>query len=133
MILNFSEERKMNPIETKRLIPFVSGEHQLLACGPLSIQPGSTPYRVVLIAKKDGAYSVHNQFFAHYAHDAVHAVHDLTLEEMEKHSHIANGNYFQSGPEGLVKATQKFAERVSEHAQFLASIFRCHEEFDFSL
>jgi hypothetical protein len=82
----------------------------IIAAGPLSKQPGSTAYRIVLIAYEDGEYSVHHQMF-----------NDVTNL---KRSSLAHGSYFKAGPEGLTKATVKFAEKVTAHAEYLASLFR---------
>ena len=91
----------------------------IVAAGPLSKQPGSTPYRIVLVAYADGSYSVHHQTFREDDMDKLQRGEFHTIS-----SSLAHGSYFREGPEELVKATVKFADKVTAHAPYLASLFR---------
>jgi hypothetical protein len=94
-----------------------SSRLNIIAAGPLSKQPGSTPYRIVLIAYDNGEYSVHHQMFREDDLGKLKAGEPVS-------SSLAHGSYFRSGGEELARATKKFADKVSAHADYLPSLFR---------
>lgn len=93
-----------NPVDAGTLIPI---ENDIIAAGPLTKQPHSVPFRVVLRVQPNGGYVVHNQYFP----------------EVGKPS-FCDGSYFQTGPENFVDATKKFADRVTRYAPTLATAYR---------
>lgn len=82
----------------------------IVAAGPLTKQPGTNPYRFVIVAYENGEFSVHTEYFS-----------DITNL---KKSSLSNGHYFKAGPEGFVKAVEKFSEKVAQHAEYMASVYR---------
>ena len=102
-----------NPVEDGTLVEIELGSDgtQVLAAGPLSRQPGTMPYRIVLLGRANGSYSVHSQMFE-------------TLEPVPSGDHFMSGDYFAPGANGLVGATKRFGERVAANAEYLASLWR---------
>jgi hypothetical protein len=95
-------------------------ERGLIAAGPLSRQPQSTPYRVVL-ARDGQGFTVHCESFQ--ASDLASAVGvSFRSTRTVYKSWLSNGYYFKAGE--LVEATKKFAERVAQQAEFLTSLER---------
>lgn len=89
---------------------------QIIAAGPLSKQPHSTPYRIVLVKRNIGGFTVHKEFFE-----------DLPEGDGPYKSSLAEGKYFTSGgteAELLAKATQAFGEMVASHSEYLLSLAR---------
>jgi len=86
-----------------------NGSRTIIAAGPLTKQPGTIPYRHVIVRYENGSYSVHSEGFD-------------SLDGTK--SHLSNGHYFEAGPEGFVKAQEKFAERIVNHAKMHATIYR---------
>jgi len=80
----------------------------VIAAGPLSKQPHTIAFRVVLVQRDDGSFVVWNQYFPNYP--------DRGEQNLE------SGDYFQTHQ--LVESTQRFAERVVRHSGTLASIYR---------
>ncbi len=98
----------------------------LIAAGPLSKQPCTMPYRVVLIQYNDKQYSVHNEYFKDP--EIIRRMNEgiLAKEHVWGESHLENGNYFDS--DSLVDAVSKFAERVARNAQYHQSLYRDEPE-----
>lgn len=106
----------MNTILQGKLFPqsVVPHRDNVLAMGPLSKQPGSTPYRIVLI-ERDDKLIVYAQGFKENENGTL---------DFGKTS-FSQGDYY--GPDELVKATQRFAERTAKHAEYLQSLYRVDE------
>lgn len=89
------------------------GKTPLLAAGPVTKQPSTRPYRVVLIDRGD-KFSVHTEFL----NDA-HA--DLSQP-------ITCGSFFEAGdyyfPDQLHKAYARFAERVANQSAYAETVYR---------
>lgn len=102
-----TQEKEMNPLETGKLVPIsdCDNDGKVIAAGPLSHQPGTMPYRIVLVAYKDGKYSVHTELFN------------------KDRSELCSGQYFKSGPTGLTDATMRFAYKIQNHAPMVETIF----------
>lgn len=81
----------------------------VVASGPLTLQPNTMPFRIVLLAYADGKYSVHSEVFSN-------------LQRNE--SSFSHGDYFANTAEGLIAATRRFAERMVNHADSFKSLFR---------
>lgn len=94
-----------------------STDERIMAAGPLTRQPGTLPYRVVMV-NWGHKLSVHTQYFSSdVAHDG-----DLAVYCENLRNYLENGDYF--GAEELVKCIERFAERCKKHAEFAQSIFR---------
>ena len=88
----------------------------VIACGPLTHQPMTQPYRVVLVALED-QFVVWDQFF-----DLETDVPTVdTLEDYDTGDY-ANGDYFRA--DQLDQATARFAERLATCAEYVKSIYR---------
>lgn len=99
----------------KNLFAIEGSNNKILAAGPLSKQPHSKPYRIVLIGYVDGKFSVHHQIYN--SEDAT------TLDDLKVGgSSLSYGHYFSATQ--LVEATKKFAEVVAHHAEYLESLYR---------
>jgi len=118
-----------NPIETGELIPITThGSCYVVAAGPLTKQPNSMPYRIVLLQWPDGKYSVHDQIYS----DLGNLVDpDVTLlaelgatPNKPPRASLAHGHYFKAGAEGLTDATLKFAHKIQSHAPMVETIYR---------
>ncbi len=100
----------------KGLSPTLTVSHpEIIAAGPLTHQPASTPYRMVLVQKRDGSFVVYTEFFTALPEDVPQL---LPVPS----SSFANGHYFKA--DQLVEATQKFAERLAAKAPEFASLYR---------
>lgn len=84
------------------------GDKRIIAAGPLSKQPSTVPYRIVLLEYGNGSLSVHHQMFN-------------SVDNLAKGS-FAHGHYFQK--DQIADATKKFAEKVTEHSGYLNSTLR---------
>ena len=92
----------------------------ILAAGPLSKQPATTAYRVVLRSRigERTEKSLKNDFGAGFV---VHTQYFPKYPSLEG-SFFEGGDYFDE--KHLVEATRCFAERVTGHAVHLASLYR---------
>jgi hypothetical protein len=81
----------------------------VVASGPLTLQPHTMPFRIVLLAYADGTYSVHSEIFSN-------------LQNNE--SSYSHGDYFGETAEEFIAATRKFAQRMVNHADSFTSLFR---------
>lgn len=91
----------------------------LICAGPLSKQIGTMPFRIVLV-RVGNELAVYTELFDTEGLPKPsfdHAVNDDVPE-----SHLECGSYFRS--DELVKAVQKFAERVERSATSLQSLYR---------
>jgi hypothetical protein len=83
-----------------------------IAAGPISKQPGTIANRVVLVASgqtdRHSQFAVYMEMFPNYP--------DV------KESHFSDGNYFKA--DQLVEATKRFAQRVTNNAGYLTSLYR---------
>lgn len=94
-----------------------SNDTRIMAAGPITRQPGTLPYRVVMV-NWGHKLSVHTQYFSF----DLPADADLAIACEGAANYIENGDYF--GTEELVKCIERFAERCKKHAEFAQSIFR---------
>ena len=83
----------------------------LVAAGPLSKQPCSLPFRVVLVKTKT-QFIVYNETFRQ----------EVLSEFRTNQSDFCSGDYFKDTE--LVAATKKFAERVVRKSETLQSLYR---------
>jgi hypothetical protein len=94
--------------------------NKLIAAGPLTKQPETLPYRIVLIANGP-KFTVHTEYFddSQIIEKTANAQPgDPILAE----SSLSGGNYFNA--DELVKATIAFAERLAKNAEYIQSIYR---------
>lgn len=96
------------PIYTPNAMSDRDESYRIIAAGPLSKQPGTIYYRIILVEYENGSFSVHSQGFNEKA----------DLKANVKGS-WQSGNYFRK--DEIAQATKKFAERVSSQASFLNS------------
>jgi len=118
-----------NPVETGELIPITThGSLNVIAAGPLTKQPGTMPYRIVILQDSDGKYSVHNQVYSDLGNlvdPDVRLLAELgATSDKPPCASLCHGHYFGAGAEGLTKATIKFCEKVRDHAPMVESIYR---------
>lgn len=90
---------------------------RLLAAGPMTKQPGTRPYRLVLLRNGNG-FTVHAEFFP----ENIKFENKLQLNVTEYETDLGGGSYFQ--PHELVRATQCFADRLARNAEFFESLYR---------
>lgn len=88
-----------------------SNRTNVIAAGPLAKQPGTMPFRVVLVQYDDGKFSVHREMFG-----------TLPANDQFAKSDLCSGHYF--GAHELVEATKLFAEKVSDNANDLCTLYR---------
>lgn len=85
----------------------------VIAAGPLSKQPMTKAYRIVLLEQDDGKFVVCSQCF------------DFDeFGDVTQYSR-GDGDYFKQSD--LVRATDRFAQRVKIHAGYLQSLYREEE------
>lgn len=84
----------------------------LIAAGPVTKQPNTSPYRTVLLDWGQDKYSVHEEVFNLQKWQP-----DLPLDEqlIGTPSSLTHGDYFTA--ERFVEATIEFARRIQAHAQ----------------
>jgi hypothetical protein len=92
---------------------------RIIAAGPITRQPGTNPYRMVL-ADTGNELVVWTETFRLDTFDASHD--DLATACREGSSSFDHGNYFQA--DQLVEAMKKFAQRVNNNADFAESVYR---------
>lgn len=85
----------------------------IFAAGPLTEQPGSTPYRYVLV-EREHDFVVWKEKFDEMPKPGT--------VETDSPSHFSNGHYFSK--KELVKAVTNFGERIAETAEFMESLYR---------
>ena len=96
---------------------------ELLAAGPITNQPGTNPFRVILVSWH-GEFVVWNQYWDK---------HEIAPNETLRHfdegalsvkgaGYADQGDYFQ--PSEFAEATARFAERVARSASTIKSIYR---------
>lgn len=101
-------------------LTLVKDDERVIAAGPLTKQPGTCPYRVVIVNWGD-EFSVHNQLFDDSYKDG--PITDLADScSAEFISNLDNGDYFKT--EDFVRCIERFAERCKHNAEFVGSIFR---------
>lgn len=81
----------------------------VVASGPLTMQPNTLPFRIVLLAYADGTYSVHDEILS-------------AMRNNE--SSYSHGDYFGNTADDLIAATKKFAQRVTGNTNSFRSLFR---------
>lgn len=89
----------------------------VIAAGPLTLQPHSKAYRVVLTKWGSDQLTVHNEYF-----DVEGVVEDLQAACSQAKSYFEAGSYFK--PHEMVAATVEFAERVKRYSGPIESIYR---------
>ena len=94
------------------------GDHRVFAAGPLSLQPGGRPYRIVMVKWDDDKISVHQESFD----VKLENVKDLAFDCSDAESSFDNGEYFK--PEEMPEAQRSFGKKIERHAQFTESCFR---------
>jgi len=107
----------MNMIQRAALSP-VPGNHKVIAGGPITLQPHSRAYRVV-IANWGDKLSVHQEIFDV---DKADNADDLAEACRNAESWLDQGSYF--GYDELHKAQSEFANRLTKHAYHVESIYR---------
>jgi hypothetical protein len=109
---------EMTALKDRIALSLVNDDERVMAAGPLTKQPATRPYRVVLV-NWGIQFSVHNQLFA----DNEDPITDLAFScSSSLSSYLENGDYFKV--EDFPKAVERFAERVKRNAEFIKSIFR---------
>lgn len=88
--------------------PLHDDTKRLIAAGPLSKQPMTLPFRVVLVTDGEKLI-VWNEVLPNWPDDTTNG-------------HFLTGSYFSI--EELDKATERFAQRVADKASTLRSIYR---------
>lgn len=91
---------------------------RLIAAGPLTKQPGSRPYRIVLLQMQSyHEFIVCHEFFPNdFSIDVYDGLSEV--ETFREHGHYFNSHEF-------VQAVQKFAEVVNKHAtNYYQSLYR---------
>jgi len=96
-----------------------ASDRMLIAAGPLSKQPMTLPYRVVLLEKQDGSFVVHNETFINT--QIIDLLQVTQRCEGEFSSSLSSGDYFDKSE--ATAATRRFAERVAQNAGYLKSIY----------
>ena len=105
-----------NEFKGKAALSLVPGDVRVIAASPLTLQPGSMAYRIVVAVYLE-QFVVYNEYFK-----VEGVVEDLADACAKADSYFENGNYFQ--PTELAEATHEFAKRVARHADFIKSIYR---------
>ena len=99
-------------------LTLVKNDERVMAAGPLTKQPMSRPYRVVMV-NWGNQFSVHNQLFSDSAISG--PIVDLAeTTENELTCYLESGDYFKT--ENLVACIERFSERCKQNAQFVQSI-----------
>ena len=96
----------------------VRGDHKVFAAGPITLQPASKPYRIVMVKWSDDQISVHTEIFD----VALENVSDLAFDCSEAKSCLEHGSYFK--PEEIVQAQRIFADKLDHHCRFVESVLR---------
>lgn len=97
------------------------GDNRVIAAGPITLQPHSRPYRIVMVNWGNN-FSVHTEFFE-VDTDEIKAGNVGLLDACENAStYLENGNYFK--PTDFEKAVRLFSDKLNNHLQFLESIYR---------
>lgn len=108
---------KTSDLKDRVALTLVKGQDErVIAAGPLTKQPLTVPYRVVMVNWGD-RLSVHNQCFSFSG-----SITDLALSCEQFASYLDNGDYFKI--EEFVKCIERFTERCNKNAQYVQSIFR---------
>jgi hypothetical protein len=84
---------------------------RVIACGPLTKQPMTVKFRLVLIEWDDKTFSIHDQCF-----------YDPTVAPAKDAYYLTDGEYFDIND--LAKATRLFCKRLEKRAECLDSIYR---------
>lgn len=112
-IMNYNLNDKIGPLSINNdRVSNVDQTGKIIAAGPLSKQPMTRAYRIILVmlSEKDMArYVVWVQVFPDYP--------DLSCPFVE------DGDYYM-GDEDIVEATETFADRVKNHADYLGSLLK---------
>jgi hypothetical protein len=114
---------QMNDLSTTVALTLVSGnDGRIIAAGPITKQPMTRPYRVVIVNWGE-KFSVHNQLFADTAltNEAVEN-NDLAQNCEQVTTWLESGDYYK--PEEFPKAVVRFSERLATNADHIRSIFR---------
>jgi hypothetical protein len=112
---------KTEDLKDRIALTLVKDDERVMAAGPLTKQPATRPYRVVIVNWGDDRFSVHNQYFT----DSVEAgpITDLAFScSAQFTSYLESGDYFKA--EDFPKCIERFAERCKRNAEFVQSIFR---------
>ena len=87
--------------------------NNVFAAGPITKQPGTMAYRIVLRNLTGvSPFVVHTQFFPNYEAD---------YPDFSK-SHFAHGHYFTAGE--LAAAVECFGKKIAENASCIGSLYR---------
>ena len=100
----------------KVALALVAGEAQVIAAGPLTLQPSSRAYRIVM-ANFLGQFVVFSEIFR-----VEGTVENLAEACSKAQSDFDQGSYFPATE--LAEATVEFAKRVARHAEFIKSVYR---------
>jgi hypothetical protein len=97
----------------------INSRQRLLASTPITKQPGTLPYRIVLILdERTDQLIVWQQLWSNYDTDP----HDKTKLCVLGQGHFEDGSYFTA--DQLHLALARFAERVARMAPFVETIYR---------
>lgn len=91
----------------------------LLAVGPLTIQPNSTPYRFVLRLVEGRQFVVHRQFWNGH-HFQPCGITEQLMPVLDGSPGYAGGHYF--GLNQLEAATACWLDRIREHLTYFRSL-----------
>ncbi len=105
--------KKLNQVVA---VGLVRGDVRVMAAGPLTKQPGTSAYRIVLACTGD-QFVVWTEYFPHLTGSK-----DLSLDAVDVSSYVESGDYFKLNE--LAAATERFAERVKAHAGYIESVYR---------
>jgi hypothetical protein len=94
-------------LQAKLALSLVTGNERVLAAGPITHQPHTRPYRIVLV-DQGHEFSVHSEVF-----EIDQPQEDLAAACQSAKSYFHEGNYFK--PHDFVKAANRFAERLAKN------------------
>lgn len=97
----------------------VRGDYKVFAAGPITLQPASRPYRIVMCKWGDDKISVHTEYFEGIKEEQVK---DLAFDCSEAKSFLEGGHYFK--PQEIAIAQRIFADKLEHHCRFVESVLR---------
>lgn len=90
---------------------------KIIAAGPITKQPSTQPYRIVLAATET-EFVVWTEYFHGFGGNSL----SEALQHENVHSSFDHGNYYK--PDELAEAMRKFAQRVNNNADYAESVYR---------
>ena len=112
---SFNKNNTLDKLKGKvvfQILEMICINNNVFAAGPITKQPGTTAYRIVL-RKLNGnhPFVVHTQHFPNY---------EVDFPDFSK-NYFSNGTYFTANE--LTKAVECFGKKIVENAVFLASLY----------